>query len=102
MEKEEVKTAKCWLCGDARFPGELRPYGPNGKNICVVCARKNEPATKRRLIKLLVAKMTKATPACGSRGAPKDFENGRTWNAQRFRNLASADAAEPVFMRLRS
>jgi hypothetical protein len=45
------------------------------------------------------------TPVVGkraSRGAPKDFENGRTWNAQRFRNLASAGAAEPVFMRLRS
>jgi hypothetical protein len=27
-----------------------------------------------------------------SRGAPKDFENGRTWNAQHFRNLASTQS----------
>lgn len=45
--------AKCELCGAI---GELRPYGPNGENICFDCGMKNEPETARQKDKLWVGK----------------------------------------------
>jgi hypothetical protein len=35
----------CDLCGKN---DELRPYGPNGENICFDCGMKNEEMTKKR------------------------------------------------------
>lgn len=42
--------AVCDLCGKT---AELRPYGPNGENICYECGMKNEAATKAAFLKLL-------------------------------------------------
>jgi hypothetical protein len=36
---------KCELCGAF---GELRPYGPNNKNICFDCGMKNEATTAKK------------------------------------------------------
>lgn len=38
---EEEAASKCDLCGDI---AELRPYGPNGENICCPCGNKMDPA----------------------------------------------------------
>jgi hypothetical protein len=35
----------CELCGEV---AELRPYGPNGEEICFQCGMKDEEATKRQ------------------------------------------------------
>ena len=37
--------AKCELCGKI---DELRPYGPNGENICFECGMKDEETTKKQ------------------------------------------------------
>jgi hypothetical protein len=42
---EYTPPAKCELCGKV---DELRPYGPNGENICFDCGMKDEETTKRR------------------------------------------------------
>ena len=39
------EPGKCELCGEV---DELRPYGPNGENICHPCGMKNEDITKRQ------------------------------------------------------
>lgn len=41
---------KCEMCGKA---DELRPYGPNGANICFPCAMKDEEGTSRRFAQML-------------------------------------------------
>ncbi len=40
----------CALC---RKKKELRPYGPNGENICFDCGMKDEQNTKLRFSKLV-------------------------------------------------
>jgi hypothetical protein len=45
-EPEDV----CQLCGAF---AELRPYGPNGERICYDCGMKDEPATNRKMNKVL-------------------------------------------------
>ena len=35
----------CEMCGKK---AELRPYGPNGENICFTCGMKDEETTNRR------------------------------------------------------
>lgn len=47
---ESTKDDKCELCGKV---SELRPYGPNGENICFECGMKNEIATAKQFDKLL-------------------------------------------------
>lgn len=46
----ETAPAVCDLCGKV---AELRPYGPNGENVCFPCGMKNEAAAtekfKRRI-----------------------------------------------------
>lgn len=42
-------AAKCDLCGKV---AELRPYGPNGENICFQCGEKNPEATEKRFIEV--------------------------------------------------
>lgn len=37
--------SSCELCGKV---AELRPYGPNGENICFACGMKREEVTKKR------------------------------------------------------
>ncbi len=34
----ETEPDKCELCGELK---ELRPYGPNGENVCFKCAIKD-------------------------------------------------------------
>lgn len=41
---EHEPPANCELCGCF---AELRPYGPNGKNICFACGMKDEETTKK-------------------------------------------------------
>ena len=40
----------CELCGRV---AELRPYGPNGENICFACGMKDEESCKRQFMKVL-------------------------------------------------
>lgn len=47
---EHTPPAKCDLCGKV---AELRPYGPNGENICVECGRRDPKGTSERLLKVL-------------------------------------------------
>lgn len=42
---EATDPEKCELCGKI---GELRPYGPNGENICFNCGMKDEETTRKR------------------------------------------------------
>jgi len=41
---ETTAPAVCDLCGE---PAELRPYGPNGEDVCHPCAMQDEPAARR-------------------------------------------------------
>jgi hypothetical protein len=43
----ESSDAKCELCGKM---DELRPYGPNGENICFDCGMKNKETTKKQFL----------------------------------------------------
>jgi len=47
---EPTKDDVCELCGKA---DELRPYGPNGENICFECGMKDEESTERAFLGLL-------------------------------------------------
>lgn len=42
---EKTRPAICEFCGEKQ---ELRPYGPNGENICFECGMKDEKMTRRR------------------------------------------------------
>jgi hypothetical protein len=54
---EEEPKAKCELCDKLR---ELRPYGPNGENVCLPCAEKDPEALEERMNKALDAKLAEA------------------------------------------
>ena len=43
----------CELCGEKK---ELRPYGPNGENVCFQCAMKDEESAKKQFQRLLNGK----------------------------------------------
>ena len=43
----------CELCGKV---AELRPYGPNGEDVCFPCGMKDEEAAKRAMNKLVFGK----------------------------------------------
>lgn len=47
---EPTDHAKCELCGAV---AELRPYGPNGENICYNCGMKDEAAVDKKINELL-------------------------------------------------
>jgi hypothetical protein len=47
---QHTPDAKCELCGAT---AELRPYGPNGENICFECGQKNPEETLKQFDKLL-------------------------------------------------
>ena len=47
---EEEPAGVCELCGEKR---ELRPYGPNGENICVPCGMKDPKTTYTNMGKKL-------------------------------------------------
>lgn len=47
---EKEPKGKCELCGKI---AELRPYGPNGENICVECGMKDKNTTLRRMAQRL-------------------------------------------------
>lgn len=42
--------AECELCGKI---DELRPYGPEGENVCFDCAMKDRAATERQFAKAI-------------------------------------------------
>jgi len=42
----DVKAATCELCEQV---AELRPYGPNGENICFDCGNKDRTATEKQM-----------------------------------------------------
>lgn len=48
LEGEEED--ECEMCGLVR---ELRPYGPNGENVCIECMMKNEKAAEKVFAKIL-------------------------------------------------
>jgi hypothetical protein len=45
-----TKPDKCELCSKV---AELRPYGPNGENICFECGMKDEETTRQQFRKKL-------------------------------------------------
>lgn len=47
---EAEAPAKCELCGEVK---ELRPYGPNGENVCFPCGMKDEAAARRGFNRLI-------------------------------------------------
>ena len=44
------KEGICELCG---ITGDLRPYGPNGENICYDCGMNDEETTKQKFYELI-------------------------------------------------
>lgn len=46
----ETPPARCELCG--KIDG-LRPYGPNGENICFDCGEANREVTERNMRRIL-------------------------------------------------
>lgn len=47
---EPTEDAVCELCGKV---AELRPYGPNGENICYGCGEKDKAITKKKMHEML-------------------------------------------------
>ena len=47
---KDMGPAICELCGKV---DELRPYGPNGEQICHPCGMKNPEATNRAIARML-------------------------------------------------
>jgi len=47
---EPTPPAKCDLCGKT---AQLRPYGPNGENICFACGEKNPASRDRQFARVL-------------------------------------------------
>lgn len=45
-----TQHAKCEICGKV---DELRPYGPNGENVCFECGMKDEGAAIKQFSKLV-------------------------------------------------
>lgn len=43
-------SSVCELCGAI---AELRPYGPNGENICFECGQKNKEMTENQMMNKL-------------------------------------------------
>lgn len=52
IARDEFHEA-CELCGKV---AELRPYGPNGEEVCFQCGMKDEEAAKRAMNKLVFGK----------------------------------------------
>ena len=46
---EVTPSAKCDFCGKME---ELRPYGPQGENVCFTCGQKDPVALKRAMNKM--------------------------------------------------
>jgi hypothetical protein len=44
------------ICEICKKEDELRPYGPNGENICFECGMKDEETTKKQYLKILNGK----------------------------------------------
>ena len=53
---EETPPAKCELCGEV---SELRPYGPDGKSICINCGDKDPVGTRMRMMASINAPPTR-------------------------------------------
>jgi hypothetical protein len=54
---EHEPEANCELCGE---PAELRPYGPNGENICITCGFKDPVSVQERMHEALDNKLAEA------------------------------------------
>jgi hypothetical protein len=48
---QATPPARCEMCGRLK---ELRPYGPNGENVCFECAKKDPEAMKRGFNRLVM------------------------------------------------
>ncbi|MCK9568580.1 hypothetical protein M0R72_06535 [Candidatus Pacearchaeota archaeon] len=48
---EKMPRRRCELCGKT---AELRPYGPNGENICFACGMKDEETTAKQFGKIIL------------------------------------------------
>ena len=48
LDRSNPLIDKCDLCG---VHDELRPYGPNGENVCFDCGMKNKDACEKALDK---------------------------------------------------
>ena len=48
---EQQEPSRCELCDKI---DELRPYGPNGENVCFECGMKDEEAMKRGFNRLIL------------------------------------------------
>ena len=51
---EEEDEGRCELCGKI---DELRPYGPNGENVCFDCGMKDEAAAQKAFDEVLDGKI---------------------------------------------
>jgi len=47
---ENTGKSVCEMCGKV---AELRPYGPNGENICFPCGMKDEETTARQFLEVV-------------------------------------------------
>lgn len=56
---EPTEPDKCELCGKVE---ELRPIGPNNKNICFDCGMKDEEAIMKKMQEQYWSKMKKINP----------------------------------------
>jgi len=52
----DTPPATCELCGQQK---ELRPYGPNGENICFPCGQKDVAGTVQKFYRRIGVEMGK-------------------------------------------
>lgn len=45
----KTEDMTCEMCGTE---AEVRPYGPNGENVCFKCGMKDEKAVKRGFVRI--------------------------------------------------
>lgn len=60
-----TESADCELCGQS---AELRPYGPDGKSICVDCAEMDPEGTQTRMMAVLTKMCDGSTHVVGPQG----------------------------------
>lgn len=62
---EGENVAACQECGEV---GDLRPYGPGGREICVECGMKDPEGTQSRMVDVLEKQLEAATAIVGPGG----------------------------------
>lgn len=56
-----VKHTEPEVCEDCGAEAELRPYGPDGKKICVTCGMKDPVGTRMRMMEILEKQLVGVT-----------------------------------------